>query len=442
MFYLIIVIFVLGYVAIALEHKLSVDKASVALIIGTLIWVCISFWTDTPSVAQYKLFEHIAEISGILFFLIGAMTIVEIIDSHGGFSMLSKVIKTTKKVKLLWIITLITFFMSAVLDNITATIVMINLMWKLVGGKNTRWYFTGMIIIAANTGGAWSPIGDISTILLWIGGHLNALNIVKKLFIPALFSMLVPLVIVSLGMKGVTIPPSRSDRSRSVVPTTDRERWIILLSGTCSLIFVPIFKAITGLPPYMGMMLMLGIMWLMTEILHRKKQRELRMRLSLSAILKKIDTPTVLFLFGILLAVTGLESAGHLELIGNFLEEKVHNIYAITMVIGALSSTVDNSALVAGTMGMYEIVTPEALTAITDPASLAYMKHFVVDGAFWEMLAYCAGTGGSILIIGSAAGVTAMGLAKIEFMWYLKKISLLVILGYLSGALAYYLISG
>ena len=441
MFYLIIVLFVLGYIAVAFEHQLSIDKASVALIIGVLIWVCIAFVHDT-SVAQYELFEHLGSISGILFFLIGAMTIVEIIDSHGGFSMLSKVIKTTDKVKLLWIIASITFFMSSLLDNLTTTIVMINLMWKLVGGKNTRWYFAGIIVIAANAGGAWSPIGDVSTIMLWIGGHLSALNIVKQLFVPAFLCLLVPLVIISLDMKGVTVHPSRSERLRSSVTTTDRERWIILVSGTCSLIFVPIFKAITGLPPYMGMMLMLGIMWVMTEILHRKKQKELKMRLTLSGILKKIDTPTILFLFGILLAVAGLESAGHLGMFGSFLEEKVHNIYAITMAIGTLSSTVDNSALVAGTMGMYEIVTPEALSAITDPAKLAYMKYFAFDGSFWELLAYCAGTGGSILIIGSAAGVAAMGLTKIEFMWYLKKFSLLVILGYLSGFLAYFLIAG
>ncbi len=463
MFYLIIIVFIIGYTAIALEHNLTVDKAATALVTGALIWVCIAFGGDTiypvmPDFQEYlqanpgatvanfishhELIGHLGEISEILFFLLGAMTIVEIIDSHGGFSMLSKIITTTNKVKLLWIFSFLTFVMSAALDNLTTTIVMITLMLKLVGGKNTRWFFASMIVIAANAGGAWSPIGDVTTIMLWIGGQVSALNIIKQLIIPSLICMIVPLAIVSFSMRGDTVPPSRTDRAKSLVPTTDRERWIVLLSGIGGLLFVPVFKSVTHLPPYIGVLFVLGIMWIMTEVLHRKKHKELKMRLTLAGILKKIDTPTIFFFLGILLAVAGLESAGHLNVVSSFLDEKVHNIYAINLVIGALSSVVDNVPLVAGTMGMYDIVTPEALAAITDPEKAAYASHFMEDGSFWEFLAYCAGTGGSMLIIGSAAGVAAMGLSKINFMWYVKKVSLLALIGYLAGAAAYYLIVG
>jgi len=297
-----------------------------------------------------------------------------------------------------------------------------------------------MIVIAANAGGAWSPIGDVTTIMLWIGGQVSASNIIMQLFVPSLICMLVPLVIISLSMKGETIPPSRSDRTRSPVPTTDHERWIIFLSGTGGLLFVPVFKAVTHLPPYMGILLVLGVMWIVTEILHRKKEQRYKIRLTFTGILKKVDTQTIFLFLGILLAVAGLKSAGHLHILGQFLDEKVHNIYAINLVIGALSSVLDNVPLVAGTMGMYEIVSPDALAAVSDPAQAAYMKYFVADGSFWELLAYCAGNGGSILLVGSAAGVVAMGLTKIDFMWYMKKISLLALAGYLSGAVAYYLI--
>ena len=464
MFYLVVVVFVLGFLAIALEHQLSVDKAAIALITGALVWVCIAFGADAliytlPSFQEYlqthpdatvnefithhELVIRLGEISEILFYLLGSMTIIEIIDSHGGFSILSKSIKTTSKVKLLWIFSFLSFFLSAILDNLTATILMITLMWKLIGGKNTRWFFAGMIVIAANAGGAWSPIGDVTTIMLWIGGQVNALSIIKELFLPSLICMLVPLIIVSFSIKGNTIPPSGSDRAKSIVPTTDRERWIILLSGVAGSLFVPVFKYVTHLPPYMGVLLVVGIMWIMLEIMHRKKQKEIRMRLTLIGILKKIDTPTIFFLLGILLAVAGLQSTGHLKLISVFLDQNINNIYAINMAIGALGSLVDNVPLVAGAIGMYPLASPEAIEALslTDPAQAAYMENFMKDGSFWKLLAYCAGTGGSILIIGSAAGVAAMGMAKMDFVWYLKKMSLLAIAGYLSGILAYFLMS-
>ena len=440
MFYLIIVLFVLGYAAIALEHSLSVDKAAIALVTGALIWICIAFTGETESVIQHELFEHLGGISELLFYLLGSMTIVEIIDSHGGFVMLAKIIKTRNKIKLLWIFSFLTFFVSAALDNLTATILMVTLMWKLIGGKNTRWFFASMIVIAANAGGAWSPIGDVTTLMLWIGGQVSALNIIMQLFVPSLIAMMVPLIIVSLNLKGETVPPSSGERIRSLVPTTDRERWIILLAGIGGSLFVPVFKHITHLPPYMGVLLIVGIMWIMTEIMHRKKQKEIKIRLTLTGILRKVDTPTIFFLLGLLLAVSGIQSAGHLNMVGQFLDDKIHNIYAINLVIGALSSVLDNVPLVAGMMGVYDVVTPDALSAISDPVQATYMKHFVSDGSFWELLAYCAGTGGSLLIVGSAAGVAAMGLAKVDFLWYLKKISLLALIGYLSGIAAYYLI--
>ena len=461
MFYLVIVLFIIGYAAIALEHSLSVDKAAVALVTGILMWVCIVFGGETiypalPSFQEYlqthpdatvlefvtrhELTGHLGRISELLFFLLGAGIIVKIIESHGGFSVLSKTIKTTNKVTLLWIFSFLTFFMSAVLDNLATTVVMITLMWKLVGGQNTRWFFASMIVIAANAGGAWSPIGDVTTIMLWLGGQVSALKIIMQLFVPCLICMLVPLVIVSLGMKGTTAPQEHITRAKSPAPTTDRERWIILLSGIGGLLFVPVFKSITHLPPYMGVLLVSGMMWIMTEILYRKKGKEFKISLTLAGVLKKNDIPTIFFVLGILLAVASLESAGHLSLLGQFLDEKVHNVYAINLVIGALSSVVDNVPLVAGTMGMYDIVSPDALAAVFDPAQVTYLKNFVSDGIFWEFLAYCAGTGGSIMVIGSAAGIAAMGLAKVDFVWYMKKISLLALAGYLSGAAVYYLI--
>ena len=461
MFYLVIVLFIIGYAAIALEYKLPVDKAALALATAAIVWIFIAFggeaiYSVLPSyqkylqshpdatvmefVTRHELIGHLGRISEFLFFLLGTTTIVKIIDTHGGFSILSKIIKTNDKVKLLWIFSFLTFFMSAVFDNLTTTIVMITLMWKLVSGENTRWYFASMIVIAANAGGVWSPIGDITTIMLWVGGHVSAWSIIMQLFVPGLISMLVPLVVLSLGMKGVTVTPSHSDRVKYSAPTTDRERSVILLSGIGGLLFVPVFKSITHLPPYIGVLLVLSMVWIMTEILHCKKEKELKISLTPTGILKKNDMSTFFFLLGMLLAVAGLESAGHLNVLGQFLDEKVHNIYAINLTIGALSSVLDNVSLVAGMTGTYSVVSPDALVAISDPTQVAYLKHFVQDGAFWEMLTYCAGTGGSILIIGSVAGIAAMGLAKIEFMWYMKKISLLALVGYLSGAMAYFLI--
>ena len=440
MFYLIIVLFILGFVAIAFEQKLPVDKGAIALITGALIWVCIAFGGETMEVSRNELTGHLGRIGELLFYLLGVMTIVQIIECHGGFNLFAKLFTTTKKILLLWIFSFLTFFLSAVLDNLTITIVMIAMMWKFVGSNSMRCLFAGMIVIAANAGGAWSPIGNVTTILLWIGGQVSAWNIILQLFVPSLICMLVPLIILSLGLKGETVPPSHADSMKSPVPTTNRERWMILLSGIGGLVLVPVFSSVSQLPPYMGVMIVLSILWMMMERLHQKKQKELKLRLSLAEILKKIDTPTIFFFLGILLAVAGLNSAGHLYLAGNFVNEKVHNIYAINLIIGTLSSVVDNVSLVAGTMGMFEIVSPDTWTAISNPVQAAYLKSFVVDGTFWDLLAYSAGTGGSILIIGSTAGVAAMGFAKIDFKWYLKKMSWLAFAGFLSGFAVYCLI--
>ena len=461
MFYLIIVLFVAGLAAISLSHRLPVDKASIALVTGSLIWLCIAICGETiyaasPSfykylqirpdasvlefVALHELSGHLSRIGELLFFLLGAMAIVEIIKSHGGFSLLLKFIKSKKKIRLLWIFSFITFFMSAVLDNLTIAIVMITLIWQLVSSKKTRIYFAGMIVIATSAGGTWSPIGSVTTLMLWIGGQVSASSIILQLFVPCLIFMLVPLVFLSLNMKGVVVPPYRIERSKSFVQATDCERWIILLSGMGGLILVPVFHSLTHLPPFLGILLVLGIMWIFLEIMHHKKQRDFRTRLTLSEILKKLDITTVFFLLGIFLAVAGLESAGHLHQFGFFLSEKVHNIFAINILIGTLSSVVGSVPLVAGMMGTYEVISPESMNFISDPAKMAYLRHFVTDGAFWELLAYCAGTGKSLLITGSAAGIVAMGLDKINFLWYLKKMSLLALAGYLSGITAYFLI--
>ncbi len=449
MYILMVVVFVLGYVAIALEHKIKVDKAASALLIGVITWAIYALnatdilglginqaWNDL--IAGYtmspehlndlahhfighELEHHLVEIAEILFFLLGAMTIVEVVDHHQGFNIITDKITTTNKVKLLWIIGLLTFFMSAALDNLTTTIVMITLLKKLIDDKETRWLYASVVVLTANAGGAWSPIGDVTTIMLWIGGQITALNIVLKLMLPSLISASVPLLILSFTMKGEITRPKLADTKMF---TSEKERNLIFFIGVSALLFVPIFKTTTHLPPYMGMLLGLGVIWVVTELMHKNKAEEDKRHLSVVSVLSKVDVPTVFFFLGILTAVASLQSAGHLVQTAEWLDHATgKNVYLIDSVIGVLSSIVDNVPLVAGAMGMYEI-------SHTDPT-------FMVDGTFWELLAYTAGTGGSILIIGSAAGVAAMGLEKIDFGWYLKKISLLALIGYFAGIGAY-----
>lgn len=479
MFYLILIIFVLGYLAIALEHPLKIDKAATALIIGVLTWTVyilnvesllqLGFspsWhefvsqaksiTDhikpTISDAQWvnsewaekintlahpyhfvveELEHHLIEIAEILFFLLGAMTIVEIIDQHEGFKVITDRITTTHKVKLLWIIVGITFFMSAVLDNLTTTIVMVALLKKLISDKKTRWFFVSMVVLAANSGGAWSPIGDVTTIMLWIGGQVTAVSIIAKVILPSLVSILVPLTIVSFFMKGNIIKPKNFGNEST--STSFGEQMTVFVIGVGLLLFVPVFKTITHLPPYMGMLFGLGVLWVVTEIMHSKKPLQVSGKLKVYHIIRNVDTSTVLFFLGILSAVACLQSVGHLNIMAGWLNDKLGNVYAINIAIGVLSSIVDNVPLVAGAMGMYDIALPGAT---------GYEAMFVQDGTFWELLAYCAGTGGSILIIGSAAGVAAMGIEKIDFIWYMKRISLLALAGYLSGVATFYLMFG
>jgi len=419
-----IIVFVLGYMAIALEHTIKVDKAASALIIGGLGWALYAFSGIDAHHINEHLSHHLVDIAEILFFLLGAMTIVELIDAHEGFSIITDKITTNKRVALLWILSIITFFFSAALDNLTTAIVMAALLTKLIKDKEDLWMFAGMVILSANAGGAWSPIGDITTIMLWIGGQVTAANIITSVFLPSVVCAIVPLIYLTFRLKGdVTRPVNVESKEHYTDPTTPFERNLIFYMGVAGLLFVPVFKTVTHLPPYVGMLLSLGVLWLVTEILHRSKNHEQKAVLSVIGVLKKIDVPTIFFFLGILLAVASLQSAGQLDIVATFLDKTFNgDIYIINIIIGLLSSIVDNVPLVAGAMGMYEI-TP--------------MGDFAVDGKFWEFLAYCAGTGGSVLIIGSAAGVAVMGILKIDFIWYIKNISLLALMGYLAGAATY-----
>ena len=455
-----IIVFVLGYIAIALEHPIKVDKAASALLIGGLGWALLAIGfveiIDFEIVAnkfnnfkewyglknpgkeiselkflKYELSHHLVDIAEILFFLLGAMTIVEVVDTHGGFSIITDKITTNKKVALMWILSVITFFFSAALDNLTSSIVMAALLTKLIKDKEDLWMFAGIIILSANAGGAWSPIGDVTTIMLWIGGQVSAENIIVSLIVPSIVCTLVPLIYLSFRLKGSVKRPELSEFSEEEekVRTNSFEKNLIFYLGVLGLLFVPIFKTITNLPPYLGMILSLGFLWTITEIIHRNKTKKEKSKLSVITTLKKIDTATIFFFLGILLAVAALQSAGQLDIVAKWLDtsfngQTKNGIYIINIIIGLLSSIVDNVPLVAGAMGMYPI---------------SETGFYAADGLFWEFLAYCAGTGGSVLIIGSAAGVAVMGILKVDFIWYLKNISLLALMGYLAGAATYIL---
>lgn len=418
-----LVVFILGYVAIALEHPIKVDKAASALIIGALGWALFAFsGMETHHISE-ELKHHLVDIAEILFFLLGAMTVVELIDVHEGFSIITDKIVTRNRVKLMWILCIITFFFSAVLDNLTTSIVMAALISKLIKDKNDLWMFAGMIIISANAGGAWSPIGDVTTIMLWIGGQVTAANIITSIIIPSIVCLAVPLIYISFKMKGELAPLVVDKNKESAFKVPSSERNLVFFLGVAGLLFVPVFKTVTHLPPYLGILFSLGVLWLVTELLHAKKSAEIKSKLSVIAVLKKVDIATIFFFMGILLAVASLQSMGHLDDLAIILNDTFNgNIYAINIIIGLLSSIVDNVPLVAGAMGMYEI---------------AEVGLFAQDGKFWQFLAYCAGTGGSVLIIGSAAGVAVMGILKVDFIWYVKKISILALMGYFAGAATY-----
>jgi NhaD family Na+/H+ antiporter len=416
---LIIATFIVGYIAIAFEHTININKAASALITGVICWTFyISFTADKTAVVD-NLVHHLGDLSQILFFLLGAMTIVELIDAHDGFEIITKRIKTRNKKKLLWIIALLAFLLSAVLDNLTTAIVMISLIRKLIGDRKDRLLFSGIIVIAANAGGAWSPIGDVTTTMLWIGGQITAVNIMVKLIIPSLVCMVVPLLVTQLFLKGRVTTPK--EHFTDAEPQNELHRNIVLFAGIAVLLLVPVFKTVTHLPPFMGILLGLGILWIIVEILHSDKDEEDRKTYTVAYALRKIDSPSILFFLGILLAIAALESTGQLHHLAQTMDEKIQNRNLIVLSIGLLSSIVDNVPLVAAAMGMYSL------------------QQYPPDHNFWEFLAYCTGTGGSILIIGSAAGVAIMGIEKIDFIWYLKRISLLALIGYFAGAVVYIL---
>jgi NhaD family Na+/H+ antiporter len=417
---LISIIFIIGYAAIAFEHPIKINKTASALLVGTICWTVYAMSGTESHSVQEKLSHHLSSIAEILFFLLGAMTIVELIDAHQGFKIITDQISSKKSVTLLWTIGLLAFFLSSVLDNLTTAIVMVSLLRKIVSDTDQRKFFAGIVIIAANAGGAWSPIGDVTTTMLWIGGQITPLHIMRSLFIPSLVSLVIPLTYLSFKMSGQVIE-NQVMEEKYIIDTTAKERNTMFFVGLGTLLFVPIFKTVTHLPPYMGMMLGLGIVWVVGEILHSKKDEEDRQAFTASHALSKIDSSSILFFLGILLAIGCLESTGLLQSLAMSMNDTIGNQDLIILLIGLASAIVDNVPLVAATMGMYEL------------------SSFPTDHKMWDFLAYCAGTGGSILIIGSAAGVAVMGMEKIDFIWYLKRISLLALLGYFVGAGIYLL---
>lgn len=417
---IITIIFIIGYAAIALEHPLKVNKAATALITGVLCWTVFALYAADDHSPAHLLTENLGEVAGILFFLMGAMTIVELIDAHDGFEIITSRINTTSKRKLVWIVGFITFFLSAVLDNLTTTIVMISLLRIIVTDQKDRLLFAGLVIISANAGGAWSPIGDVTTTMLWIGGQITAGSIIVQTILPSLVCFLVPAFIISKQVKGNAERTDAAARPQEFT-NTRRERNMVFWVGVGSLLFVPVFKTVTHLPPYMGVLLGLGIMWVITEMIHSGKDETEKGQLSVNHALRKIDTPSILFFLGILLSIAALQATGVLTDLAIAMDRSIGNIKVITVMIGLLSAVVDNVPLVAAAQGMYGL------------------EQYPSGHFFWEFLAYCAGTGGSCLIIGSAAGVAAMGLEKIEFFWYLKKIGWLALVGYLAGAAVFIL---
>ena len=427
-----IILFALGYMCIALEHRIKIDKSATALAMFAVIWSVYALASDDADTGS-KLLEHLGSTCETLVFLIGAMTIVDLIDRNGGFSIITDHITSRNKITLLWTLAFITFFMSAVLDNMTTTIIMIMMLRKLVPTLRDRWIYAGVIIIAANTGGAWSPIGDVTTIMLWMRGNVTAGSLILYLMVPCLVSMVIPVVMAMRKLRGGTLMLPQVDAA-TPLPRGVGKRFSrgVLCLGVAGLLFVPVFKSLTGLPPYVGMMLSLGVVWIVTEWIygHRKLNISEDSKHRVSQIVKNIDMPTILFFLGILMSVAGLQTAGILSDTANFLDRSIHEVFTITSIIGVLSSVIDNVPLVAACIGMYPMPDVAAIAASADPA---YAQLFAPDGLFWLLLSYCAGVGGSILIIGSAAGVVAMGLERIDFAWYLKNISLMAFVGYMAG---------
>jgi Na+/H+ antiporter NhaD/arsenite permease-like protein len=416
---MLVVVFIVVYAAIALEHPLKVNKTASALLGAGLLWTIYALFSGDHQLVGRQLNESLAATAQIVFFLMGAMTIVEVVDAHNGFEVITSRIRTTKLSSLMWLVGFVTFFLSSVLDNLTTTIVMISLMKKLLDNHEDRLFFAGMIVIAANAGGAWTPIGDVTTTMLWIGGQITTLAIMKGVFIASMINLLVPLVVTSYLLKGrEVVSPPKAEES-TLLQTTPFERNLMFCMGLGTLVAVPVFKSITHLPPFLGILFGLGFLWLVGELIHRKKEDEEKQHLTLVHALMKIDMSSIVFFIGILLAVATLEHTHILTSLAKWLDQTVGRQDVIVTIIGLVSAIVDNVPLVAASMGMYS------------------MAQYPPDSFLWEFMAYCAGTGGSILIIGSAAGVAAMGLEKIHFFWYVKRISGLALVGYFGGIVAY-----
>jgi len=433
---IIIVIFILGYLAIIFENKICVNKAATALFLGALSWSIIATQAFLVQNILNDLQIHLIAISELVFFLLGAMTIVEIIDAHDGFQLIAEKIKTQQPVLLIWKIAIITFFLSAILDNLTTAIVMVSIIKKLTEDKKAKWYLLGLVIIAANAGGAWSPIGDVTTTMLWMGGQVTSLNIMHQTFLASFICMAIPTGIISYKLRASKIIISSNHlydsfknhileknitKNSSSSKASFNERNLILFLGLFCFIAIPIFHFFTHLPPYLGMLFCLSIMWMTTELLHHQKTESEKDNLSAQQALQKIDVPSMLFFIGILLSVAALQVTGILSQIALSLDHYVQNVYILTGSIGLLSAVLDNIPLVAGVQNMYPLV------------------QFPTNHIFWELLSYCAGTGGSCFIIGSAAGVMVMGLEKISFEWYLKNISWMALVGFVSGILMFML---
>ncbi len=424
---LIVVVFILGYTAIALEHPLRMNKAAPALLTGMLVWTLVmvldvgGHGAGGVEAKVGSLFHHLGEIASILFFLLGAMTVVELMDAHGGFEVITDRIRSRNRLVLLWVVGFITFFLSASLDNLTTAIVMAALLRKLVGDKNDLWTFGGVVIISANAGGAWSPIGDVTTIMLWIGGQVTTWNIIKMLIIPSLVCLILPLVWLSFSMRGLVRRPAPDHEDDNVNLISKRQKYMVFALGVMTLLGVPVFKGYTHLPPFMGIMFGLSILWMYTEFIHTRGM-EARGQYQVTAILSRVDHSSILFFLGILIAVGGLQTSGYLEMLARWLGANLPNVYAVNGALGMLSAIVDNVPLVAAAQGMYPMTT------------------YPPDHIFWELLALCAGTGGSMLIIGSAAGVAVMGVLGIEFMWYVKRMFVPAAIGYVGAMLTYWLL--
>lgn len=443
---IIVVTFIVGYVVIAMEHPLKINKTATALLLGVLVWTLYAFSLNTfgagmthaewRSMLSGNLVRHLGSTAEIVFFLLGAMTIVTLVSEYNGFSIITDHIRTTNKKRLLWILSILTFFFSAVLDNMTTAIVMCALLNNLIKDKKERWLYAGMVILAANAGGAWSPIGDVTTIMLWIGGHVTTFNIILKTFLASFVCLVVPVIILAPTLKGEIERPETASEG---IDIPARYRNLIFFMGIGALLFVPVFKTITHLPPYLGMLFGLSVLWITTEVLSRNHNRKalgflgddekpVTMPTAVET-LSHIDTPSILFFLGILMAVACLETCGALGMLADGLDstfggvmigDEPFGFFIVATIIGVISSIVDNVPLVAASMGMYA-------------------DGFATNHPFWEYLAYCAGTGGSLLIIGSAAGVAVMGMEKIDFIWYLRHITLLAFAGFLAGAVVYIL---